>query len=119
MIHAQVHLASGTRINAELDAPLIDKLISDLLALPGVVPRLLIRVPSEDELSDRAGRLRLVAVALGELLTQKGTLNFLAERARTVIVDKAAIVAIEVIDPDPTPASRRHVRAETRGDIAR
>ena len=72
MYRVQLHLASGTTISAMLDPPLIDKLIGDLLALPGVVPRLLIELPTRDELGDRAARLRLVAVALGELLSRTG-----------------------------------------------
>jgi hypothetical protein len=120
MFHVQLHLASGARLSAELDPPLIDKLISELLALPGVVPRLLIQLPTDDELADRAARLRLVAVALGEMLSHEGTLNFLAEHARTVVVDRAAVAAIEVIDADPTPTppGRRHVREESRSDVA-
>ena len=118
MFHVQMHLTSGTRISADLDPPLADKLVSDLLALPGVVPRLLVQAPTEDELSDRAGRLRLVAVALGELLGHDGTLNFLSEHARTVVVDRAAVAAIEVTDPDPTSTNRRHVRIESRPDVA-
>ena len=118
MFHVELHLKSGSRIEAELDPPLIDKLISDLLVLPGVVPRLLIQVPSDDELADRAGRLRLVAVALGEMLSHKGTLNFLAQHARTVVVDREAVAAIEVIDPDPATNSRRQAHAESQRDIA-
>jgi hypothetical protein len=118
MFHVQLHLKSGSRIDAELDPPIIDKVISDLLALPGVVPRLLIQVPSEDELADRAERLRLVAVALGELLSHKGTLNFLAEHARTVVVDRESVAAIEVIDPNPVTSGRRQAQAESHRDIA-
>jgi hypothetical protein len=118
MFHVELHLKSGSRIDAELDPPLIDKLISDLLVLPGVVPRLLIQVPSDEELADRAGRLRLVAVALGEMLSHKGTLNFLAQHARTVVVDREAVAAIEVIDPDPATNSRRQAHAESHRDIA-
>ena len=108
MFRVQLHLASGTTISAMLDPPLIDKLIGDLLALPGVVPRLLIELPTRDELGDRAARLRLVAVALGELLSQEGTVQFLAEHARAVVVDRAAVAGIEVIDPDPSATGRRH-----------
>jgi hypothetical protein len=118
MFHVWVHLKSGIRVDAELDPPLIDSLISDLLALPGVVPKLLLQVPSDNELADRAGRLRLVAVALGELLSHKGTLNFLAQHARTVVVDRESVAAIEVIDPDPITNSRRQGQAVPRGDIA-
>jgi hypothetical protein len=74
---------------------------------------LLIQVPSRDELDDRAARLRLVAVALGELLADDGTLNFLAQHARAVVVDRAAIAGIEVIDPDPSATGRRHGRVES------
>jgi hypothetical protein len=118
MFHVQLHLASGTTINAELDPPLIDKLIGDLLALPGVVPRVLIQLPTPDELEDRAARLRLVAVAFGELLAQEGTLQFLDQHARAVVVDRMAVAAIEVIDPDPSAKSRRHVRVETQPEAA-
>jgi hypothetical protein len=118
MFQIQLHLTSGTKINAELDPPLTDKLISELLALPGVVPRLLVEIPSRDELADRAARLRLVAVALGEALGQDGTLNFLAEHARTVVVDRAAIAAIEVTDPDPSPTTRRYARGESQPEVA-
>ena len=114
MFDVQVHLASGTTINAELDPPEIDKLIGDLLAAPGVVPRLLIQVPSRDELQDRAARLRLVALALGELVAEEGTLNFLAQHARAVVIDRAAVVGIEVIDPDPSTTGRRDSSAESR-----
>ena len=118
MFHVQLHLKSGSRIDAELDPPLIDRLVSDLVALPGVVPRLLIRLPSEDELADRAGRLRLVAIALGEMLGENGTLDFLAQHARAVVVDRESVAAIEVIDPDPATSSRRQAHAESRRDIA-
>jgi hypothetical protein len=118
MFHVQLHLASGETISAELDAPLIDKLIGDLLALPGVVPRLLIQLPTRDELEDRAARLRLVAVALGVLLAEEGTLNFLAQHARAVVIDRAAIAGIEVIDPDPSATGRRHGRVESRPEAA-
>jgi hypothetical protein len=118
MFHVQLHLKSGSRIDAELDPPLIDKLVSDLLAVPGVVPRLLIRLPSEDELADRGGRLRLVAVALGELLSEKGTLNFLSQHARMVVVDRESVAAIEVIDPDPVTSNRRQAQAESRREVA-
>jgi hypothetical protein len=118
MFHVQLHLASGEKISAELDPPMIDQLIGDLLALPGVVPRLLIQVPTRDELEDRAARLRLVAVALGVLLAEEGTLNFLAQHARAVVIDRAAVAAIEVIDPDPSPTSHRHVRIETQPEVA-
>ena len=96
MFHVQLHLTSGTTVTAELDPPLIDKLIGDLLALPGVVPRLLLQLPTRDELEDRAARLRLVAIALGELLAHEGTLEFLAQHARAVVVDRTAVAAIEV-----------------------
>jgi hypothetical protein len=118
MFNVQLHLKSGSRIDAELDPPTIDKVISELLALPGVVPRLLIQLPSEDELADRAGRLRLVAVALGELLSHRGTLNFLAQHARTVVVDRESVAAIEVIDPNPVTSSRRQAQAESHRDVA-
>jgi hypothetical protein len=118
MFHVQLHLKSGSRVDAELDPPMIDKLVSDLVALPGVVPRLLIQLPSEDELADRAGRLRLVAIALGEMLSDQGTLNFLAQHARAVVVDREPVAAIEVIDPDPTTNSRRQAHPESRRDIA-
>ena len=106
MFRVQLHLTSGTTLSAVLDPPLIDKLIGDLLALPGVVPRLLIQVPTRDELGDRAARLRLVAVALGELLSHDGTLQFLAENGRAVVIDPAAVAGIEVIDPDPSATGR-------------
>jgi hypothetical protein len=118
MFHVDLHLTSGASISAELDPQMIDKLIADMLALPGVVPRLLLQVPTEAELSDRAGRLRLVAVALGESLSQTGTLNFLAQHARTVIVDRAAVAAIEVTDPDPIPTNRRSAQDESRPSVA-
>jgi hypothetical protein len=118
MFHVQLHLVSGARISAELDPPMTDKLISELLALPGVVPRLLIELPTEDELADRAGRLRLVAVAIGELLGKEGTLNFLAEFARTVVVDRASVAAIEVTDPDATPTNGRRIRDGSRSEVA-
>jgi hypothetical protein len=37
-----------------------------------------------------------------------------------VVVDRAAVAAIEVIDADPTPTppGRRHVREESRSDVA-
>jgi hypothetical protein len=82
------------------------------------VPRLLLQVPTEAELSDRAGRLRLVAVALGESLSQEGTLNFLAQHARTVVVDRAAVAAIELTDPDPIPTARRPAQDESRPSVA-
>jgi len=118
MFHVQLHLASGATLEAELDPPLIDKLIGDLLALPGVVPRLLIQLPTRDELEDRAARLRLVAVALGELLSEEGTLEFLAQHARAVVVDRTAVAAIEVIDPDPSATGRRFGRVESRPEAA-
>jgi hypothetical protein len=118
MFQVQIHLTSGTRISADLDPPLIDKLISDLLALPGVVPRLLLQLPTTDELADRASRLRLVTIALGESLAQEGTLSFLAEHARAVVVDRAAVAAIEVTDPDPAPTIRRHARVGSSPDVA-
>ena len=118
MFHVQLHLVSGETISAELDPPLIDKLIGDLLALPGVVPRLLIQLPTRDDLEDRAARLRLVAVALGELLAGEGTLNFLAQHARAVVIDRAAIAGIEVIDPNPSTTGRRHGRVEARPEAA-
>jgi hypothetical protein len=102
MFHARIHLASGETIGAELDPPLVDKLIGDLLALPGAVPRLLLQLPTKDQLEDRAERLRLVAVAMGSLLREEGTLNFLAQDARAVVIDRAAVAGIEVIDPDPS-----------------
>jgi hypothetical protein len=117
MFHVEVYLESGAKISAELDPPMVDTLISDLLALPGVVPRLLIQLPTDDELRDRSGRLRLAAVALGELLSQPGTMNFLSEDARVVVVNRAAGAAIEVTDP-PTPSVKRHVRVESRSEVA-
>jgi hypothetical protein len=117
MFQVQLHLVSGEEISADLDPPLIDKLIGELLALPGVVPRLLIQLPTRDELEDRAARLRLVAVALGALLAEKGTLNFLAQEARAVVIDRAAIAGIEVVDPEQSmtgegrgPAAARNER---------
>ena len=117
MFQAQVHLTSGTVISTELDPPLADKLITNLLAIPGVVPRLLTQVPTQQELADRAGRLRLVSVALGELLKEQGTLTFLAQPSHTAIVNSGAVAAIELTDTDPTPAERRHVRVESRPEV--
>lgn len=118
MFHVQLHLASGATVTAELDPPMVDKLIGDLLALPGVVPRLLLQLPTRDELEDRAARLRLVAVALGELLSREGTLEFLAQHARAVVVNRAAVAAIEVSDSDPAATSRRRARIETQPEAA-
>jgi hypothetical protein len=95
MFHVQLHLVSGQTINADLD------------------PRLLIQQPTRDELEDRADRLRLVAVAMGEMPAEEGTLNFLAQHAPAVVVDRAAIAGIEVIDPDPSTTPRRPARAAT------
>ena len=118
MFHVQLHLVSGQTISAELDPPLIDKLIGELLDLQGVVPRLLIQLPTRDDLEDRAARLRLVSVALGELLAGEGTLNFLAQHARAVVIDRAAIAGIEVIDPNPSTTGRRHGRVESGQEVA-
>ncbi|HEX5013848.1 MAG TPA: hypothetical protein VFV72_06765 [Candidatus Limnocylindrales bacterium] len=118
MFHAQLYLASGATVTADLDAPLVDKLIGDMLALPGVVPRLLLKLPTRDELEDRAARLRLVAVALGELLSHEGTLQFLAQHARAVVVNRTAVAAIEVSDSDPSAPSRGQARAETQPKAA-
>ena len=89
-----------------------------LLALPNVVPRVLLQLPTRDELEDRAARLRLVAVALGELLSQEGTLQFLAQHARAVVVDRTAVAAIEVRDPDPAAPSRGQATSQTQREAA-
>ena len=118
MFHVQLYLVSGATVTAELDPPLVDKLIGDMLALPNVVPRLLLQLPTRDELEDRAARLRLVAVALGELLSHDGTLQFLAQHARAVVVERTAVAAIEVSDPDPATPSRGQAKAETQRQAA-
>ncbi|HET8784086.1 MAG TPA: hypothetical protein VFM38_00505 [Candidatus Limnocylindrales bacterium] len=118
MFHVQLYLTSGATVSAELDPPLADKLIGDLLALPNVVPRVLLQLPTRDELEDRAARLRLVAVALGELLSQEGTLQFLAQHARAVVVDRTAVAAIEVRDPDPAAPSRGQATSQTQREAA-
>jgi hypothetical protein len=52
------------------------------------------------------------------MLSDRGTLDFLAQHARAVVVDRESVAAIEVIDPDPTTNSRRQGNAESRRDIA-
>jgi len=118
MFRVQLHLASGTTISAELDPTQIDMFIGELVALPGVGTRLLIQAPTRSALEDRAARLRFVAVALGELMSHEGTLQFLSQHARAVVVDRAAVAAIEVIDADPSQTSGRHVRIETQPEAA-
>jgi hypothetical protein len=82
MFHAVFHLSSGDAVGADLDDQEIHKLIADLLAIPNVVPRLLDRRPSDEDLAEREGQLQLVAVAIGEELRKQGSLNFLAEHAQ-------------------------------------
>jgi hypothetical protein len=52
------------------------------------------------------------------MLSDRGTLDFLAQHARVVVVDRESVAAIEVIDPDPSTNSRRQANAESRRDIA-
>ena len=68
--------------------------------------------------SEIAARLRLVAVAIGELLSHEGTLQFLGEHARAVVMNRAAVAGIEVIDPDPPATGRRHGLVEGRSEAA-
>jgi hypothetical protein len=118
MFNATFHLTSGDAVRAELDDREIEQLVADLLALPDVVPGLLERRPSEDDLAEREAQLQLVAVALGESLRREGTLNFLAEHARSVVVDTAAIAAIEVTDPEAPPSRGDRVRITSRQNLA-
>ena len=118
MFNAQFHLTSGDAVQASLDDREVERLIADLLALPDVVPGLLERRPSEEDLAEREAQLQLVAVALGESLRRDGTLNFLAEHARSVIVDTAAVAAIEVTDPDAPPFRGHRTRINSRQNLA-
>jgi hypothetical protein len=118
MFQVQLSLASGATVTAELDPPLIEKLIGDMLELPGVVPTLLLELPTREEQEDRAARLRLVAVALGELLSHEGTLQFLAQHARAVVVNRTAVVAIEVSDSNPSAPRRAQAEVATQLEAA-
>lgn len=117
MFHATFHLTSGDVIGAELDTAEVERFIRDLLALPDAVGRILDHSPSDDDLSEREGQLQLVAVALGEELRVGGTLNFLAEYARSVVIDTAAVAAVEVLDPDAPPSKAGRIRIASRQNV--
>lgn len=118
MFQAQFHLVSGEAIGAELDELEVRQLIADLLAVPSVVPDVLESRPSEEQLEDREGQLQLVAIALGESLRQQGTLHFLSEHARSVIVQTDSVAGIEVFDPDAPAHEHQASRIASRPLVA-
>jgi len=110
MFHAEFHLTSGEVVGAELETSEVEKLIRDVLALPDVVPGILEARPTQEDLNDRDAKLQLVAVAIGESLQHEGTLRFLSEHARSVVVNTDSVAAVELTDPDATPSQAGRLR---------
>lgn len=118
MFRTTFHMASGDTITAEVDREEVERFIAELLALPDISPGILDRRPSEQDVTDREGQLQLTAVAFAEFLRRNGTLAFLGEHARSVIVRTEAVTAVEVTDPDAAPARTGRSRIVPNYDLS-